>query len=123
MIFTIINGNLMMVIVIIILNHNNKDYVIDARFCISSTFTSSPLYRRSHLFSNGRISNSQTNDPKRYNTHFRNEKGANGESLNFLQSEPSDEWKIGYAFTLDSIDEKKVNNIQKVIVEHKESPF
>ena len=50
-------------------------------------------------------------------------KGANGESTNFLQSEPSDEWKIGYAFTLDSIDEKKVNNIQKVIVEHKESPF
>ena len=40
-----------------------------------------------------------------------------------MQSEPSDEWKIGYAFTLDSIDEKKVNNIQKVIVEHKESPF
>ena len=49
-------------------------------------------------------------------------KGANGESTSFLQSEPSNEWKIGYAFT-DPIDEKKVNKIQKVIVEHKESPF
>ena len=35
-------------------------------------------------------------------------KGANGESTNFLQSEPSDEWKIGYAFTLNPIDEKRL---------------
>ncbi len=34
-------------------------------------------------------------------------KGANGESTSFLQSEPSTEWKIGYAFTIDPIDEKK----------------
>lgn len=34
-------------------------------------------------------------------------KGANGESTSFLQSEPSNEWKIGYAFTVDPIDEKK----------------
>ena len=58
--------------VIIILNHNNKDYVIDAGFASHLPYIQS-LYRRSHLFSNGRISNSQTNDPKRY-THFRNEK-------------------------------------------------
>ena len=50
-------------------------------------------------------------------------KGANGESTSFLQSEPSNEWKIGYAFTVDPIDEKKVNNIQKVIVEHKRISF
>ena len=108
--------------VIIILHHNNKDYVIDAGFASHLPLHPVPF--------NGEVISSQTGEyrickritPK--GTHILEmRKGANGESTNFLQSEPSDEWKIGYAFTLDPIDEKKVNNIQKVIVEHKESPF
>ncbi|PGS64643.1 arylamine N-acetyltransferase, partial [Bacillus cereus] len=50
-------------------------------------------------------------------------KGENGETAQFLDSEPSDIWRTGYAFTLDKIDTKKVNDIQDIIVHHPESPF
>lgn len=108
--------------VIIILHHNKKDYVIDAGFASHLPLHPVPF--------SGEVISSQTGEYRirkrttQKGTHILEmRKGANGESTNFLQSEPSDEWKIGYAFTLDPIDEQKVNNIQKVIVEHKESPF
>ena len=108
--------------VIIILSHENKDYVVDAGFAshlplhpVLLKEKPSPLKQENIEF---------VNRNTRKGTHILEmRKGANGESTSFLQSEPSNEWKIGYAFTLDPIDEKKVNNIQKVIVEHKESPF
>ncbi len=70
------------------------------------SFTSSPF--------NGEVISSQTGEYRirkrntRKGTHILEmRKGANGESTSFLQSEPSNEWKIGYAFTVDPIDEKK----------------
>ncbi|MES9784782.1 arylamine N-acetyltransferase, partial [Bacillus thuringiensis] len=108
--------------VIIILSHEDKDYVVDAGFASHLPLHPVPF--------NGDVISSQTGEYRirkrntRKGTHILEmRKGANGESTSFLQSEPSNEWKIGYAFTVDPIDEKKVNNIQKVIVEHKESPF
>ncbi|TKH87688.1 arylamine N-acetyltransferase, partial [Bacillus cereus] len=108
--------------VIIILSHEDKDYVVDAGFASHLPLHPVPF--------NGEVISSQTGEYRirkrntRKGTHILEmRKGANGESTSFLQSEPSNEWKIGYAFTVDPIDEKKVNKIQKVIVEHKESPF
>ncbi|HFU7059021.1 TPA: arylamine N-acetyltransferase, partial [Bacillus cereus] len=50
-------------------------------------------------------------------------KGIDGETADFLGSEPTTTWKVGYAFTLEKINEVKVNKIQRVILEHKDSPF
>ncbi|MEB8646768.1 arylamine N-acetyltransferase, partial [Bacillus cereus] len=50
-------------------------------------------------------------------------KGENGESAQFLDSEPTNTWRTGFAFTLDAIDGNKVNVIQNIIVEHPDSPF
>ncbi|HFU7058048.1 TPA: arylamine N-acetyltransferase, partial [Bacillus cereus] len=50
-------------------------------------------------------------------------KGMDGETADFLGSEPTNAWKVGYAFTLEKINEAKVNKIQKIILEHKDSPF
>ncbi len=50
-------------------------------------------------------------------------KGENVESAQFLNSEPTNTWRIGYTFTLDEIDTNKVNLIQNIMVEHLESPF
>ncbi|EOQ01473.1 arylamine N-acetyltransferase family protein [Bacillus cereus] len=41
----------------------------------------------------------------------------------FLGRESSEEWRLAYAFQLDSIGEKELNQAQKVIVEHKDSAF
>ncbi len=54
---------------------------------------------------------------------FEMKKGENGESAQFLNSEPTNTWRTRYAFTLDKIDTNKVNAIQNIIVEHLESPF
>ncbi|MED3302131.1 arylamine N-acetyltransferase, partial [Bacillus thuringiensis] len=45
------------------------------------------------------------------------------ESAQFLDSEPNNTWRTGFAFTLDEIDTNKVNVIQNIIVEHPDSPF
>lgn len=50
-------------------------------------------------------------------------KGEDGESAQFLNSEPTNTWCTGFAFSLDEIDTNKVNAIQNIIVEHPESPF
>lgn len=41
----------------------------------------------------------------------------------FLDTAGSNEWKIGYAFYIEEVDEAKVNAAQKIIVEHEQSPF
>ncbi|MDM5155664.1 arylamine N-acetyltransferase [Bacillus sp. DX1.1] len=41
----------------------------------------------------------------------------------FLDVASSEEWKLGYAFDIEKIDEQKLNQAQKIIVEHERSPF
>ncbi|WP_459500235.1 arylamine N-acetyltransferase family protein [Bacillus sp. C1] len=41
----------------------------------------------------------------------------------FLDVASSEEWGLGYAFYIEEIDERKLNEAQKIIVEHEESPF
>ena len=44
------------------------------------------------------------------------------EKLHIFDSDLSDTWSIGYAFYLNAINEKKVNAIQNMVIEHPESP-
>ncbi|MRA76084.1 arylamine N-acetyltransferase, partial [Bacillus thuringiensis] len=37
-------------------------------------------------------------------------------------SDLTDTWSIGYTFYLNAIDEKKINAIQNMVIEHLESP-
>ena len=62
--------------VIIILNHNNKDYVIDAGFASHLPLHPVPLPEKSSLLKRENIEFANKR-PERY-THFRNEKRANG---------------------------------------------
>ncbi|TNO96823.1 arylamine N-acetyltransferase, partial [Bacillus cereus] len=50
-------------------------------------------------------------------------KGKNGETSHFLGSEPSHNWPIGYAFSLEKINEDKVNDIQNIIITNPDSPL
>lgn len=108
--------------VIIILKHEGQKYIIDGGFA-----SHLPLYPVP--FSDEVIS-SQTGkyrirkqDTEKGTYLLEMRKGENGETAQFLDSEPSDTWRTGYAFTLDKIDTKKVNDIQDIIVHHPESPF
>ncbi|MGU3443612.1 arylamine N-acetyltransferase family protein [Bacillus cereus] len=108
--------------VIIILKHENQRYIIDGGFA-----SHLPLYP---VPFNGGVISSQTGKYRirKQNTEkgsylLEMRKGDNGETAQFLNSEPSDTWRTGYAFTLDKIDTKKVNDIQDIIVHHPESPF
>ncbi|AJQ62797.1 arylamine N-acetyltransferase family protein [Bacillus thuringiensis] len=108
--------------VIIILNHNDQKYIIDGGFA-----SHLPLYP---VPFSGEVISSQTGKYRirKQNTDkgtylLEMKKGENGESAQFLDSEPTNTWRIGYAFTLDEIDTNKVNLIQNIIVEHPESPF
>ncbi|KAA6452064.1 arylamine N-acetyltransferase family protein [Bacillus swezeyi] len=108
--------------VIIILNHDGQKYIIDGGFA-----SHLPLYP---VPFSGEVISSQTGKYRirKQNTEkgtylFEMRKGENGETAQFLDSEPTDTWRSGYAFTLDAIDTNKVNAIQDIIVEHPESPF
>ncbi len=108
--------------VIIILNYNNQKYIIDGGFA-----SHLPLYP---VPFSGEVISSQTGKYRirKQNTEkgtylLEMKKGENGESAQFLDSEPTNTWRTGYAFTLDEIDTNKVNVIQNIIVEHPESPF
>lgn len=108
--------------VIIILNYNNHKYIIDGGFA-----SHLPLYP---VPFSGEVISSQTGKYRirKQNTEkgtylLEMKKGENGESAQFLDSEPTNTWRTGYAFTLDEIDTNKVNVIQNIIVEHPESPF
>ncbi|MGG0814716.1 arylamine N-acetyltransferase [Paenibacillus alvei] len=108
--------------VIIILNHNDQKYIIDGGFA-----SHLPLYP---VPFSGEVISSQTGKYRirKQNTEkgtylLEMKKGENGESAHFLDSEPTNTWCVGYAFTLDEIDTDKVNLVQNTIVEHPESPF
>ncbi|RFB42573.1 arylamine N-acetyltransferase [Bacillus sp. dmp10] len=108
--------------VIIIMIYKNQQYIIDGGFA-----SHLPLYPVS--FNEETIS-SQTGkyrirkrDTSKGTFVLEMKKGMEGETADFLGSEPTNSWKVGYAFTLEKIDEVKVNKIQRVILEHKDSPF
>ncbi|EEM92943.1 arylamine N-acetyltransferase [Bacillus thuringiensis] len=50
-------------------------------------------------------------------------KSKSGETSHFLDTDLTDTWSIGYAFYLNAFDEKKVNDIQNMVIEHPESPL
>ncbi|PGS78018.1 arylamine N-acetyltransferase [Bacillus cereus] len=108
--------------VIVILNHNNQKFIIDGGFA-----SHLPLYP---VPFSGEVISSQTGKYRIRKQHTEKgtyvlemRKGENGETAQFLDSEPTDTWRTGYAFTLDEIDTNKVNAIQNIIIEHPESPF
>ncbi|MEV2911216.1 arylamine N-acetyltransferase [Paenibacillus larvae] len=108
--------------VIIILQYLNQTYIVDGGFA-----SHLPLYP---VPFNGEVISSQTGkyrirkqDTEKGTYVLEMRKGENGETAQFLGSEPTDMWRTGYAFTLDEIDTKKVNEIQDIIVKHPESPF
>lgn len=108
--------------VIIIMTHENQKYIIDGGFA-----SHLPLYP---VPFSGEIISSQTGkyrickqETLKGTYILQMKKGNNGETADFLGSEPTNAWKIGYTFTLEKISEAKVNEIQRIIVEHKESPF
>ncbi|PFK37451.1 arylamine N-acetyltransferase [Bacillus cereus] len=41
----------------------------------------------------------------------------------FLDADSSQDWTLGYAFYIEAVDERKLNDAQKTIVEHEDSPF
>lgn len=108
--------------IIIILNHNDQKYIIDGGFA-----SHLPLYP---VPFSGEVISSQTGKYRirKQKTEkgtylLEMKKGENGESSQFLDSEPTNTWCIGYAFTLNEIDTDKVNIIQNNIITHPESPF
>ncbi|MBW3493263.1 arylamine N-acetyltransferase [Bacillus sp. FDAARGOS_1420] len=108
--------------VIIILRHEGQKYIIDGGFASHLPLHPVPF--------NDEVISSQTGkyrirkqDTEKGTYLLEMRKGENGETAQFLGSEPSDTWRTGYAFTLDEIDTNKVNDIQDIIVHHPESPF
>ncbi|MGH0590568.1 arylamine N-acetyltransferase family protein [Bacillus mycoides] len=108
--------------VIIILKQEGQKYIIDGGFASHLPLHPIPF--------SGEIISSQTgkyrirkHDTDKGNYLLEMRKGENGETAQFLDSEPTDTWRTGYAFTLDEIDTKKVNDIQDIIAHHPESPF
>ncbi|HDX9707976.1 TPA: arylamine N-acetyltransferase [Bacillus thuringiensis] len=108
--------------VIIILKHENQKYIVDGGFA-----SHLPLYPVPFA---GEVVSSQTGKYRirKQNTEkgtylLEMRKGEKGETAQFLDSEPTDIWRTGYAFTLAEIDTNKVNIIQDIIVKHPDSPF
>ncbi|EJR92073.1 N-hydroxyarylamine O-acetyltransferase [Bacillus cereus VD196] len=105
--------------VIIILKEGSQKYIVDGGFA-----SYLPLYPVSFT---GEVISSQTGKYRIRKQHT--EKGTyllemrKGENAQFLESELPDTWRTGYAFTLDKIDTRKVNDIQYSIIHHPESPF
>lgn len=100
-----------------VLKHNHELYLIEVGF--GSYLPLSPV-----PFS-GETVHSVTGDYR-----VRKETTAKGNYIlemrknnEFLDITASDDWSIGYAFYIDEIDETKVNDAQKVIIEHEKSPF
>ncbi|MED2765808.1 arylamine N-acetyltransferase [Bacillus thuringiensis] len=108
--------------VIIILKHGSQKYIVDGGFASHLPLYPVPFTGEiiSSQTGNYRI-RKQTTEKGTYLLEIR--KGQKGETAQFLDSEPTDTWRIGYAFTLDKIDTNKIHAIQNTIVKHPESPF
>jgi len=107
--------------VIIVLQHKRENYLIDAGFA-------SYLPLRPAFFHDGSVTSVmgeyrvRKQKTEKGSHVFEMKKGKNGETSHFLDSDLTDTWSIGYAFYLNEINEKKVNAIQNMVIEHPESP-
>lgn len=107
---------------IIILNYNNQKYIVDGGLASHLPLHPVPFSGEVISSQTGKYRISEQNTEKgSYLLEMK--KGENGESAQFLDSEPTNTWRTGFAFTLDKIDTNKVNVIQNIIVEHPNSPF
>ncbi|AND11112.1 arylamine N-acetyltransferase [Bacillus thuringiensis] len=105
----------------IVLQHKNENYIIDAGFASYLPLHPVPFHGDSVTSVTGEYRVRRKNTEK--GTYvFEMKKGKNGETSHFLDSDLTDTWSIGYAFYLNTIDEKKVNAIQNMVIEHLESP-
>ncbi|HDR6822432.1 arylamine N-acetyltransferase family protein [Bacillus thuringiensis] len=108
--------------VIIIIEHKDNNYILDSGFASYLPLHPVPF--------NGEIIASSTGEYRvrkqitSKGTHvLEMRKGKNGETTNFLDSEHTHNWSIGFAFSLEEINEEKVNKIQEMIINHPESPL
>ncbi|MBT2576919.1 arylamine N-acetyltransferase [Bacillus sp. ISL-8] len=107
--------------VIIVLQHKHENYLIDAGFASYLPLQPVPFHGESVTSVTGEYRVRKQNTEK--GTHvFEMKKGKNGETSHFLDSDLTDTWSIGYAFNLKEINEKKVNDIQNMVIEHPKSP-
>ncbi|EOW9528607.1 arylamine N-acetyltransferase [Bacillus cytotoxicus] len=100
-----------------VLKHNNQSYLIEVGFGSYLPLAPVPL--------SGEIVHSVTGDYRiRKETTAKGnyvlEMGINNELLDAASSQ---EWSLGYAFYIEKVDENIVNEAQKTIIEHKDSPF
>lgn len=106
---------------LIVLQHKNEKYIIDAGFASYLPLQPVPFRGDNVTSVTGKYRVRKQNTEK--GTHvFEMKKGENGETSHFLDSDLTDTWSIGYAFYLNTINEKKVNAIQNMVIEHPESP-
>ncbi|MEF8684107.1 arylamine N-acetyltransferase family protein [Bacillus cereus] len=106
---------------LILLQHQNENYIIDAGFASYLPLYPVPFNGASVTSVTGEYRVRKQNTEK--GTHvFEMKKGKNGETSHFFDSDLTDTWSIGYAFYLKAINEKKVNAIQNMVIEHPESP-
>ncbi|PFV43123.1 arylamine N-acetyltransferase family protein [Bacillus thuringiensis] len=106
---------------LIVLQHKYENYIIDAGFASYLPLHPVPFHGDSVTSVTGEYRVRKQNTEK--GTHvLEMKKGKNGETSHFFDSDLSDTWSIGYAFYLNAINEKKVNAIQNMVIEHPESP-
>lgn len=98
-----------------------ENYIIDAGFASYLPLQPVPFRSDSVTSVTGDYRVRKQNTEK--GTHvLEMKKGKNDETSHFLGFDLTDTWSIGYAFYLKKINEKKVNDIQNMVIEHPESP-
>ncbi|MCU5406748.1 arylamine N-acetyltransferase [Bacillus cereus] len=106
---------------LLVLQHKNENYIIDAGFASYLPLHPVPFHGGSVTSVTGEYRVRKQATAK--GTHvLEMKKGKNGETSHFLGSDLTDTWSTGYAFYLNVINEKKVNAIQDMVIEHPESP-
>ncbi|MGE7866016.1 arylamine N-acetyltransferase family protein [Bacillus paramycoides] len=100
-----------------VLQHQNELYLIEVGFGSYLPLAPVPF--------SGKVVHSVTGDYR-----IRKETTEKGDHIlemrknnAFLDQSSTDNWTVGYAFYLEEVNETKVNAAQKIIVEHKKSPF
>ncbi len=105
----------------IILQYKTETYIVDAGFASYLPLRPVPFNGEIVSSTTGQYRVRKQNTDK--GTHvLEMRKGENGETSHFFDSELTDTWSIGYAFSLEAINEEKVNTIQDTVITHSESP-
>lgn len=100
-----------------ILKHNNELYLIEVGFGSFLPLAPVPFSGEVvHSVTGDYRIRKETTEKGTYILEMRN-------NIEFMGVESSEGWEIGYAFNLEAIDIKKLNQVQKLIVEHEFSPF